>query len=84
MVSILADLVTGQATRLSGHQLALLERRRNLGLDLGRRAGVGTEEGQVSHRDDHKESADRSDRTAGEPALGRAIVERQQEQQHHA
>ena len=52
-------------------------------LDVGRRAGVGAEEGQERHRDDGHDPGDRRDRALQRVALRVAVVERQQQQQHH-
>ena len=66
-------------TSLPGSYLAA-----HLHVDLGRRAAGGAEVGEVAHRDDRDDAGGGRDRAALGPALGAAVVERQQQQQDHA
>ena len=58
--------------------------RRDLHVDLGRRAAGRAQVGEVGHRDDRQAAGGGRDRPALGMALGAAVVERQQEQQDHA
>ena len=84
VVAVLADLVAGEAAGAGDDLLAGLVLRRDLHLDLGRRAAGGAEVGQVAHRDDRQDAGGGRDRPALGAALGAAVVERQQQQQDHA
>src|SRR4029453_5898085 len=63
-VAVVLELVTRQAARLRRALLALLVLWRHRELDLGRRPGLGAEEGQVRHRDDRQDARRRRDRAA--------------------
>src|SRR6266511_5651267 len=83
-VAVLAELVARQAARLGRDLLAGLVLWIDLKLDLRRRAGGGTEEGQVRHRDDGQQSRRGRDRAPLGSPFRVAVVERQQQEQHHA
>src|SRR4051812_20490830 len=84
VIAVLADLVAGQAAGLCDDELAGLELRRDLHVDLVRRAGRSAQEGEVSHGGDREDAGDCGDRAPLGPPLRAAVVERQQDQQDDA
>src|SRR3954447_16626136 len=84
VVAVLAELVAGEAARAGDDLLARLVLLGYRHVDLGRRAAGGAEVGEVAHRDDRDDAGGGGDRPAIRPALGTAVVERQQQQQDHA